>query len=243
MALRACKSSIHGPYFVQFFSTFGVELSSGRHFALISLIVGLLVSPAAGAMLLDYEAYLGGAKVGRAKVEIAVVDTGYEIKGKAESTGIFGFFGKWKSLFTLRGIFSAGKPVTREYEVTEGSGNRKKQISYAGDQVQVRKNGKLRKPMPLPAELDLWSLLFLSEDCGSANRVHNGKDLWLVETVRNELLEGGGRYCEFNLEDEDNEHSVASVWLRQIGDLLVPVRIQFAGELRGTFKLKGHVLD
>ncbi len=202
----------------------------------------VLVAPASQAMLLDYTAYLGGAKVGEAKVEIALQESGYEINGRVESAGLLGLFSRFKSLFSLRGIFSSGKPVVREYQVTEKSGNRKKHITYEGDQVHVTRNGEVRSPRPLPAETDLWSFMFLSEDCNVQPVIHDGKDVWQVEARHTERLGDGGHYCEFDLADEDNDRSVASVWLREIGDLMVPVQVRFQGDLQGTFKLTDHTL-
>jgi len=220
-------------------------MSSLRQKCLISIIAGVLVlsGPGANAMLLDYAAYLGDTKVGEAQVSIDVAETGYRIKGKAQSTGLMGLFSKWKSLFTTSGFFSFGKPVASSYQVTEEAGGKNKHIEYAGDKVVVTKNGKRRNPMPLPAGTDFWSLLFLSEDCGEERLVHDGKDLWQVKPRVSEKLPQGGQYCEFEVVDEDAERSFASVWLQQIGGLTVPVQVELNGAMRGTFKLTDHAVD
>jgi hypothetical protein len=181
--------------------------------------------------------------VGEARVSIDVGEEGYEIRGKAESTGLLGLFGKWKSFFNLRGIFSFGRPVASAYEVTEETGGKKKEIAYEGDKVHVRKNGKDRSPMALPADLDLYSLLFLSEECGDERVVHDGKDVWHLKTRVEKTISEHSHYCEFDLRDEDNQHSVAAVWIEQIGDLKVPVKVNLEGAMRGTFRLKDHALD
>ena len=220
---------------------FGMKLP--RRIAALFVSATLLLSSTAQAMLLDYEAYLGDTKVGEARVSIALGEGGYEIRGKAESTGLMGLFNKWKSFFSLRGIFSLGKPVARAYEVTEKTGSKKKQIVYQGDQVHVTKNGQARKPMPLPADTDFYSLLFLSDDCGDERVVHDGKDIWHVSTRHDEPLGDDRHYCEFELTDEDNERSYAAVWIQRIGELKVPVQIDLDGAIRGTFKLTDHALD
>jgi hypothetical protein len=209
------------------------------------MVAAILVlgGPGANAMLLDYSAYLGDTKVGEAQVKIDVAETGYQIKGRAQSTGLMGLFSKWKSLFTTSGFFSFGKPVASAYQVTEEAGGKNKHIVYAGEKVYVTKNGKSRAPMPLPADTDFWSLLFLSEDCGEERVVHDGKDLWQVKPRVIENLPEGGQYCEFEVVDEDLERSVASVWLQQIGGLTVPVQVELQGAMHGTFKLTDHVLD
>ena len=195
-------------------------------------------------MLLDYSAYLGATKVGEAQVTIDLQDSGYQISGKAQSTGLLGLFSKWRSLFNIRGLFAfGGKPVASEYQFSEESGGKNKQIVYQGDQVHVTKNGKARNPRPLPAGTDFWSLLFLSESCESARLVHDGKDLWEVTPRHSEKLADGRSYCEFELVDEDEERSVASVWLKTIGELKVPVQVELQGAMRGTFKLTDHALD
>jgi len=215
-----------------------------RHIASAGLATLLILAgPGANAMLLDYDAYLGETKVGEARVSIDVGDGGYAIEGKAESTGLLGLFSKWKSFFKTTGSFFFGKPVASAYEVTEQSGSKEKEIVYSGDKVYVFKNGKARDPMPLPADTDFWSLLFLSKDCGDQHVVHDGKDLWRITTVRSESLDDGRRYCEFDLRDEDNEKSSASVWTEEIGKLTVPVEIHLDGAIRGTFKLTDHALD
>jgi len=220
-------------------------MSALRRKISVSLIAGLLIlsGASANAMLLDYAAYLGDTKVGEARVSIDVADSGYSIKGKAESTGLLGFFSKWRSLFSTRGFFSFGKPVAASYQVTEESGGKNKQIVYTGEEVHVTKNGKRRNPIPLPAETDFWSLLFLSKDCGEERTVHDGKDLWQVKPQHVETLPAGGQYCEFELIDEDSEHSFAAVWLEQIGDLTVPVQIKLEGAISGTFRLTDHAFD
>lgn len=203
----------------------------------------VLAGPGANAMLLDYTAYLGDTKVGEATVSIDLGDSGYEITGEAQSTGLMSFFSKWRSLFSIRGLFGfGGKPVASEYQVTEESSGKNRHIVYAGEQVHVTKNGKLRSPMPLPAGTDFWSLLFLSDDCGEARTVHDGKDLWQVTPRHSEIAEDGTRYCEFDLIDEDQERSTAAVWLEEIGDLKVPVQLELEGAMRGTFKLTDHAL-
>ena len=232
-----------------FSSIFGVELSPCRFSKLSSRLAAtlvsltLLLSSTAQAMLLDYEAYLGDTKVGEARVSIDIGERGYEIRGKAKSTGLVGLFNKWKSFFSLRGIFSFGKPVARAYEVTEKTGSKKKQIVYQGDQVHVTKNGEPRRPMPLPADTDFYSLLFLSDGCGEDRVVHDGKDVWRVSTRHNQPLGDDRHYCEFELTDEDNERSYAAVWIERIGELKVPVQIDLDGAMRGTFKLTDHALD
>jgi hypothetical protein len=195
-------------------------------------------------MLLDYEAYMGDTKVGEAQVSIDLGESGYQISGKAQSTGLLSLFSKWRSLFDIRGLFGfGGEPVASAYQVTEESGGKNKHIVYAGDQVHVTKNGKARNPRPLPAGTDFWSLLFLSEDCGDARLVHDGKDIWEVTPQHSEELLDGRRYCEFELVDEDQERSTAAVWIEEIGALKVPVQVKLDGAMRGTFRLIDHALD
>lgn len=217
-----------------------------RRSAVTSLTVFALVlsGPGANAMLLDYSAYMGETKVGEAQVSIDLKDSGYRISGEAQSTGLLGLFSKWRSLFNIRGLFEfGGKPIASEYQVTAQSGRKNKHIVYQGDQVHVTRNGKARNPRPLPAGTDFWSLLFLSENCDDARLVHDGKDLWEVTPKHSERLADGRRYCEFDLIDEDQERSTAAVWLKNIGELTVPVQVELQGAMRGTFKLTDHALD
>lgn len=217
-----------------------------RRSAVISLSIFALVlsGPGANAMLLDYSAYMGETKVGEAQVSIDLQESGYQISGKAQSTGLLGLFSKWRSLFNIRGLFAfGGKPVASEYQLTEQSSGKNKHIVYHGDQVHVTKNGEARHPRPLPAGTDFWSLLFLSDNCDDARLVHDGKDLWEVTPKHSERLADGRSYCEFDLVDEDQERSTAAVWLKDIGDLTVPVQVELHGAIRGTFKLTDHALD
>jgi hypothetical protein len=224
---------------------FGFAVSLRRS-AVISITVFALVltGPGANAMLLDYSAYVGQTKVGEAQVSIDLRESGYQISGEAQSTGLMGLFSKWSSLFNIRGLFAfGGKPVASEYQVSEQSGGKNKQIVYQGDQVHVSKNGKARHPRPLPAGTDFWSLLFLSDNCDDASLVHDGKDLWEVTPKHSERLADGRSYCEFELVDEDQERSTVAIWLKDIGELKVPVQLEFQGAMRGTFKLTDHELD
>jgi len=204
----------------------------------------VLASPAFGVSL-GYDAFVAGSKVGVATIHIERRSDNYEIRGEARSVGWLRRITHWRSFFRSAGFFANGKPVVSNYQVTENSVGKNKQIVYANGQVLFTRNGDLRSPFRPPTDRDLLSALFLSNGCGQTRELHDGKDLWRLHIKRAQAVQSdeAAMYCEFDVVDENDERSVASVWLTRVDDLVVLERLELQGALKGTLQLTDQSLD
>lgn len=202
--------------------------------------MALLSSAPAGATAttrLDYDAFLAGTKVGGAAVTIEKDSDRYAIEGKAWSVGFLHFITKWRSVFSASGNLEQGRPVAEEYGFIEKARNKIKQIFMRGGEMRYVKNGEERVPHIDPAYTDLLSALFMPSGCSTQDAVHNGKDYFRLTLTASEQGTDGMR-CEYQVIDEDDELTHATVWLGQVDGLLVPTRMELEGALEGELRLK-----
>lgn len=206
------------------------------------VIAALLAPLPAVATTLDYDAYVGGTKVGGAEVVIEKAEDTYQIRGKAWAEGLFRWMTDWRTHFTAMGRFIDGTPIGEGYSLIELAKDKVKEISLANGEVTYVKNGKT-KQSPAPAsKLDFLTALFLpTESCDASYQLHSGKDEYSVRLKRAESLSGGHGAtlrCDFEVRDQDDERIDASVWLGVVDGVTVPVRLDLKGAVEGTLKLR-----
>ena len=199
----------------------------------------LLLSPLSAHAIttLDYDAYLAGAKVGGAAVTIERTADSYTIQGKAWSTGFLRMLTKWRSYFNASGNLDQGQPVAEEYGFIEKTRDRIKEIFLRDGEVRYTKNGRERLPQVDPVHTDLLTALFMPNGCATQSAVHNGKDYFRL-TLTTEQSDADGMRCEYNVLNEDDELTHATIWLGTVDGLLVPTRMDLKGAMQGTLLLK-----
>lgn len=211
-----------------------------------ALIVALLLAAgplSARETTLGYDAFVGGAKVGGAEVTIEKDTASYAISGTAWTIGLLNFITQWQSIFSAAGRIEDTGPVADSYSLIEHARDKVKELFLADGHLTYVKNGRTRTPQA-PSSLDLLSALFVNQGCAAAGpQVHNGKDLFAVKLTHQETLaaarhNGATERCDFEISDSDNERIDATIWLGQVNGLTVPLRLDLAGAVEGTFKLR-----
>jgi len=192
---------------------------------------------------LGYDAYVGGSKVGGAEVTIEKGVANYAISGSAWTIGVLNFLTRWESIFSAAGRIDDAGPITDTYSWVERARDKVKELFLSDGHLTYVKNGRTRSPQA-PTSVDLLSALFVTPGCAAAGpQVHNGKDLYAVKLTQRETLEANAQgdateRCVFEVSDSDNERINATIWLGQIDGLTVPLRLDLAGAVEGTLKLR-----
>lgn len=192
---------------------------------------------------LGYDAYIGGSKVGGAEVTIEKGTANYAISGSAWTIGMLNFVTRWQSIFSAAGRIGDTGPVTDTYSLVERARDKVKELFLSDGHLTYVKNGHTRTPQA-PTSVDLLSALFVTPGCAAAgSEVHNGKDLYAVRLTQRETLtatvQGGAtERCVFEVSDSDNERIDATIWLGNVDGLTVPLRLDLAGAVEGTLRLR-----
>jgi hypothetical protein len=211
-----------------------------------ALVVALLLVAgplSARETTLGYDAYVRGAKVGGAEVTIEKNAASYAISGSAWTIGMLNFVTRWQSIFSATGRLEDTGPITDRYSLVERARDKVKELLLADGHLTYVKNGHTRTPQA-PSSLDLLSALFVTPGCAAAgSEMHNGKDLYAVKLTHQETLpasthNGATERCDFEVSDSDNERIDATIWLGVVNGLTVPLRLDLAGALEGTLKLR-----
>jgi Protein of unknown function (DUF3108) len=205
-------------------------------------IVG--AAPTFATTTLDYDAFLGDAKIGEAQITVQRSADRYQISGEARAVGVMELVTQWRSLFTAAGHVDSGHPVVQEFSLIERARNKIKEIFLSDGKVTYKKNGRTRAPRNPSDGLDLLSALFVDQDC-DIGTVHNGKDSYRLRLRQRTELEVTAREgkptvrCSFDVTDEDDEEIRAEVWLGPVGEMLVPLRLDIRGALEGSVRVSG----
>jgi hypothetical protein len=202
----------------------------------------LLAPLPAAATTLDYDAYLGGKKVGGAEVVIERADDHYRIQGKAWAEGFFRWLTQWRTHFSAMGRFVEGSPIGEAYSLIEQAKDKMKEISLENGEVTYVKNGKAKQTPAPSSKLDFITALFLpTSDCDASYQLHSGRDEYSVRLTRRQAItsdSGASLRCDFEVRDQNDERIEASVWLGEIDGVTVPVRLDLKGAVEGTLKLR-----
>lgn len=208
----------------------------------IWVIAALLAPLPAVATTLDYDAYLGGTKVGGAEVVIERAEDSYQIRGKAWAEGFFRWLTQWRTHFSAMGHFVGGTPIGEAYSLIELAKNKVKEVSLENGEVTYVKNGKAKQTPAPVSKLDFITALFLpTNSCDATYQLHSGKDEYSVRLTRSETLsteDGANLRCDFEVRDQNDERIDASVWLGVIDGVTVPIRLDLKGAVEGTLKLR-----
>lgn len=187
---------------------------------------------AVGALSLHYQAYVAGAPVGEASVDITVDNGRYQVSGDAVSNGWIKGFTSWRNRFGAEGNLSGPVADPAEFVYTETDRNKHRHVVVRDGKLQVTKNGRKRPQRPSPHGADVVSALFVQPECHDEQVIHTGRHVYRLARLP---WEGDG--CRYSVTDDDDDTFEIDVELVQRGDLRVPKRITVRAWLTGWVEL------
>jgi hypothetical protein len=200
-----------------------------------------LVSPAAaycnlqpptGDALLRYQAFLAGAPVGEATVNVAMANGVYVVEGSARSLGLMQRFSKWRTHFTARGRVEDAAGAGAEFSYAERNSGSTRFVQVSDGVLNVNKNGRQRPPVPSPPGPDVLSALFVPPHCRAEEVVHTGRSTYRLTRLRHDT---GG--CRYRVVDDDEDTFEMELQLQRLHHLVVPKRITVFGRITGSMVL------
>ncbi len=196
-------------------------------------------SPAA-ATLLRYDAFVGGAKVGEARVHVIIGEGSYQIQGSARTRGLLDTFSDWRNRFSARGDLNSARggvgdqgirPLSFSY--LEKDRDKRREVLVQEGTLQVVKNGKVRPTRSAPAGFDVLTGLFVLPGCAGDQLLHTGRHHYRLTR-----LESKPGRCRYVVVDDDNDRYEVSVAFTNRGGIVVPRRVVVDGFLSGTVVLR-----
>ncbi|MFU8813914.1 MAG: DUF3108 domain-containing protein [Pseudomonadales bacterium] len=188
--------------------------------------------PPAVDLSLRYQAFLAGAAVGEATVNVAWVDGAYVVQGSAHSKGLMQRFSKWRTHFTATGEFDGMASTGAEFSYSERNSGSSRVVRVSDGVLDVQKNGRQRPLQPSPPGADLLNALFVPPHCGGDQVVHTGRYVYRLTH-----LEHNAAGCRYQVVDEDDDAFEMHLALKRIGELVVPERITIYGRVTGWMEL------
>ena len=203
-------------------------------------------SPAA-ATLLRYDAFVGGAKVGEARVHVIIDEGGYQIQGSARTRGLLDTFSNWRNRFCARGGLNSARGGKGEapggvgdqgirplsFSYLEKDRDRRREVLVQEGTLRVVKNGKVRPSRPAPAGFDVLTGFFVLPSCAGDQLLHTGRHHYRLTR-----LESKPGRCRYVVMDDDNDRYEVSVAFTNRGGVVVPHRVVVDGFLSGTVVLR-----
>lgn len=207
----------------------------------IVIILALLAWQPASAetVQLYYEAHLGSALAGSARLALSQDGQSYSVVGSAKSKGLMESFNPWKAQFEARGALVEGVPQLEQYHYVESDNRKLREVTVSEGQLRVVKNGKLRAELAALPGMDILSALFVEPNCEAAFDLHTGRRGYhLVNTQAG--LAGSADTCTYSASDEDGDRYQVSIEFVRVGALRVPRVIELSGFLSGRMKLESY---
>ena len=213
-----------------------------RKSLIVIFIALLVVRPAAAETVhLHYEAYLGGALAGSARLALRQDAQSYSVVGSAKSKGLLESFNPWKAQFESRGAFVEGLPELEQYHYVESDNRKLREVTVSAGQLRVVKNGRLRAELAALPGMDILSALFVEPGCEAVMDLHTGRHGYhLVNTQT--ALSGAMDTCKYRARDDDGDRYQVSIEFVRIGTVRVPRVIELSGFLSGRMKLASYKL-
>jgi hypothetical protein len=198
---------------------------------------GNLQSPSGDASL-RYQAFLGGAPVGEATVNVAMGNGLYLVEGTAQSRGLMQRFSKWRTHFTARGSVEDAAGSGGRFSYAERNSGSTRVVEVSDGVLKVNKNGRQRPPEPSPPGPDVLSALFVPPHCRAEEVVHTGRNTYRLTRLSHDT---GG--CRYRVVDDDEDSFEMELQLHRFDHLVVPGRITVFGRVTGTMVLVGSELN
>lgn len=208
--------------------------------SIVTILALLAWQPAsAETVQLHYEAYLGSALAGSARLALSQDGQSYSVVGSAKSKGLMESFNPWQAQFEARGALVEGVPQLEQYHYVESDNRKLREVTVSDGQLRVVKNGKLRAELAALPGMDILSALFVEPNCEPAFDLHTGRRGYrLVNTQRGD--DGSADTCTYSASDEDGDRYQVSIEFVRIGALRVPRVIELSGFLSGRMKLESY---
>jgi len=199
----------------------------------------------AAAVVLRYDAFVGGAKVGEARVHVVIDDGTYQIQGSARTLGLLDSFSDWRNRFSARGEIKSSREIKSSGEVKvegiqplsfsylEKDRDKRREVRVQEGALQVIKNGKVRPTLPAPAGLDVLTGLFVLPRCQGDQLLHTGRHHYRLTRLDSQP----GR-CRYVVIDDDNDRYEVSVVFTSRAGIVVPHRVVVDGFVTGSVVLR-----
>lgn len=190
---------------------------------------------------LRYEAYLGGALAGTARLALSQDAQSYSVVGSAKSKGLMDSFNPWRAQFEARGTVANGLPQLDQYHYVESDNRKLREVTVSDGQLRVVKNGKLRAELDALPGMDILTALFVEPSCDPALDLHTGRRGYRLVSP-SESANGVADTCRYTARDEDGDKTEVSIEFVRVGELRVPRVIELSGFLSGRLKLESYQL-
>ena len=196
--------------------------------------------PSTAAALLRYDAFVGGAKVGEARIHVVIDGGSYQIQGSARTRGLLDTFSNWRNRFSARGGIAKARggledrgilPLSFSY--LEKDRDKRREVLVQEGTLRVVKNGKVRATRPAPAGFDVLTGLFVLQSCAGDQLLHTGRHHYRLTR-----LESKPGRCRYVVMDDDEDRYEVSVAFTNRGGIVVPHRVDVDGFLSGTVLLR-----
>jgi hypothetical protein len=181
---------------------------------------------------LRYRAFVAGAPVGEAEVNVSVINGFYQIEGDARSNGWLKGFTRWRNRFAASGSVAGLVKEPAEFTYTESDRDKHRHVIVRDGTMQVTKNGKERPERPSPAAPDVVSALFVAPHCQDDQVLHTGRHVYRLSRIDRDV---GG--CRYTVVDDDGDTFEIDLDLGSRGGLVVPRKITFYAWLTGWVEL------
>lgn len=198
------------------------------------LLTWLAAVPAQGAeVTLQYVAFVAGAPVGEATVDVSVVDGRYQVEGAAASNGWLKGFTRWRNQFSARGRVEGSERKPALFSYTEEDRDKTRDVTVEDGTLQVIKNGRPREAQPAPPFPDVISGLFVQPHCRGDQVFSTGRHVYRLTR-----LERNPDGCHYAVMDDDDDTFEIELELARRNGLVVPIRIKVHAWLSGWLELK-----
>jgi len=185
-----------------------------------------------GEASLRYQAFVAGAQVGEAEVNVSVANGVYRVDGDARSNGWMKGFTRWRNRFSATGRIAGTGKEPAEFSYTESDRDKHRHVIVRDGTLQVTKNGRERPPRQSPDVPDVVSALFVLPHCRGDQVLHTGRHVYRLSEV--ERRAGG---CRYEVTDDDDDTFEVDVELARRQGLLIPKKITVHAWLTGWIEL------
>ena len=174
-----------------------------------------------------YEARMALINAGILSLEIGRSDGIYEVLGQFNTSQAMSNYYSWNGLFAARGHWQDGKPQTAAYLTrSKSSDDLYKVILYTAKGTRrMLKASEPFKDHPQPLGVDLMSALFVSPDCFTGARVHDGEDDYEIKLLKrkprqiiaaDKYYNGPGIQCEYQVRDNKGRKRRVQIVLAEL---------------------------
>jgi hypothetical protein len=194
----------------------------------------------AEAATFHYQAFVAGARAGKASVTVTVVEDRSEVTGTAKAEGVVDVFSNWRTRFQAHGQLLGAKPQLIEYSYIERDDDQRRQVTVRDGMLRYFKNGRKRREQASPNGVDVLTALFVHPSCASDRSVHSGRKhfrLTVLDPVHSQAEFERVALCRYVVVDDDDDRYRADIQFGRREDLTVPISITVRGFLTGKVVL------